>query len=105
MGMAKENLQERKNVRAAAGYIYCGYYKEALGFRLKLRSRKGNCRNQQRNRHPRLSSQQPKAALKQEARRDSLKLGSRRRPLKPLKLRSRKAPINKSYGLEYTNIR
>ena len=29
----------------------------------------------------RLSSQQPKAALKQEARRDSLKLGSRRLPL------------------------
>ena len=31
---------------------------------------------------PRLSSQQPQAALKQEARRDSLKLGSRRLPLK-----------------------
>ena len=29
----------------------------------------------------RLSSQQPQAALKQEARRDSLKLGSRRLPL------------------------
>ena len=35
-----------------------------------------------------LSSQQPQAALKQEARRDSLKLGSRRLPLK-LETRSR----------------
>ena len=43
--------------------------------------------------YPRLSSQQPQAALKQEARRDSLKLGSRRLPLK-LETRGRSPRLN-----------